>query len=414
MSSISTSQDESISELKVSMNGDSNKSIEQLSKLLVSVRRHLHQNPELGLHEFETSKFIRAVLETHGMKVHGPLATTGLYVDIEGTHPGPMIGYRADMDALPIQDMKSTPYRSTTDGIAHLCGHDAHTAMAIGVAVYLNEHREHMHGKARVFFQPNEEGIPSGAPLMIRDGVLDGMSAVYASHVDPTVEAGQYGLMTGAVTASADRFRIRVKASSTGHSARPHQSTDTIWIANQIMVAIYQLVGRVTDPRKPAVIAICRLHAGEAYNVIPAMAEFGGTFRCTANEDRETFKTRIEQTAHHMGEGFGAEVQVDFDLGAPSVVNDGQMVGHLRETITEELGEQAIFNIPVPSMGAEDFAHYLTHIPGALLRVGTCESPDTAYVLHDSQFDIDESVMATSAEVISKSMIRYLSVHAAQ
>jgi len=410
---ITTSSEEvSDPELKISLNGDSESNKTQLTKLLTSVRRHLHQNPELGLHEFETSRFIRAVLETHGLTVHGPLATTGLYVDIEGAHPGPMIGYRADMDALPIQDKKTAAYKSKIDGIAHLCGHDAHTSMAIGVAVYLNEHKDQMHGCARVFFQPNEEGIPSGAPLMIRDGILDGMKAVYASHVDPTIEAGRYGLMIGPVTASADRFRIRVKAASTGHSARPHQSTDTIWIATQIMTALYQLVGRVTDARKPAVIAICRLLAGEAYNVIPAEAEFGGTFRCTDNEDRELFKSKIEQTAQHIGEGFGAEVQVDFDLGAPSVVNDGEMVGHLRSTIMENLSGEAIYDIPVPSMGAEDFAHYLTHIPGALLRIGTCKSPETAFVLHDSQFDIDESVMATSSVLISKSMIRFLARNA--
>lgn len=381
---------------------------EQLSTLLVSVRRHLHRNPELGLHEFKTSRFIREVLETHGITVEGPLATTGLYVDIKGDHPGPAIGYRADIDALPIQDLKKVPYSSTISGIAHLCGHDAHTAVAIGVAVYLDQHRDLIHGTVRVFFQPNEEGMPSGAPLMIRDGVLEGLSAVLASHVDPTVDAGTIGLMTGPATASADRFRIRVIAGTTGHSARPHQSTDTIWIASQIMNAMYQLVGRISDPRKPSVIAICRLHAGEAYNVIPAEAELGGTFRCTVNEDRGVFKSKIEETARLLGEGYGAKVEVDFDLGAPPVVNSKEVIEAVREVILDTKGPEAIYDIPVPSMGAEDFAHYLSHVPGALLRIGTRSSPSTGFVLHDSQFDIEESVLAPTAIMLSRSLIRFL------
>ncbi|MDA0379590.1 MAG: amidohydrolase [Bacteroidetes bacterium] len=381
---------------------------ERLARLLVRVRRHLHRNPEIGLREFKTSRFIREVLETHGLNVVGPLAETGLYVDIKGYHPGPMVAYRADIDALPIQDQKQVPYASRTRGVAHLCGHDAHTALAIGVAVFLENHRDQLHGTVRVFFQPNEEGIPSGAPLMIRDGVLEGVSAVMASHVDPTIEAGRYGLMKGAVTASVDRFRIRVNAGSTGHSARPHQATDPIWIATQIMSDMYQMLGRISDPRKPAVIAICRMQAGEAYNVIPEEAEFGGTFRCTDNADREVFKSRIEQTAKYVGEGHGARVDVDFDLGSPPVVNDGSMVDVLRDVIVEEHGPDAVFNIPVPSMGAEDFAHYLTHIPGMLLRVGTCGSPETAYVLHDSRFDIEERVLAPTAVLISQALARLL------
>lgn len=381
---------------------------EQLARLLIRVRRHLHQHPELGLHEFKTSRFIRAVLETHGLKVTGPLAETGLFVDIKGDHPGPTVAYRADIDALPIQDQKGASYASKRKNVAHLCGHDAHTSIAIGVAVFLDHHRDQIHGTVRVFFQPNEEGIPSGAPLMIRDGVLDGVSGVMASHVDPTLEAGRYGLVTGAVTASADRFRIRVIAGSTGHSARPHQATDPIWIANQIMSDLYQMLGRISDPRKPAVIVICRMHAGEAYNVIPDEAEFGGTFRCTDNDDREIFKSRIEQTAKYVGEGHGARVEVDFDLGSPPVVNDARWVSTVRSVLEEEHGPDSIFNIPVPSMGAEDFAHYLSHVPGMLLRVGTCNSPETAFVLHDSRFDIDEQVLAPTAMMISRSLVRYL------
>ena len=306
----------------ITLNLDGQEIQASFQEFLTGVRRHIHSNPEIGLSEFETSDFIRTTLESHGLTVTGPLATTGLYVDIVGNLPGPIVAYRADIDALPIQDAKSVPYKSSNPGIAHLCGHDAHTTMAIGIALLLHANRDKIKGTVRVFFQPNEEGIPSGAPLMIKDGVMENVVAVYASHVDPTLDSGVYGLMTGAVTASADRFRVRVVSGSTGHSARPHQATDTIWIATQIMNALYQLVGRVSDARKAAIISICRLAAGEAYNVIPAEAEFGGTFRCTDNEVREQIKTKIEQTAVRLGRVWGAEVLVDFDLGSPPVIND--------------------------------------------------------------------------------------------
>lgn len=369
---------------------------------LVSVRRHLHRHPELGLHEFETSRFIREVLERHGLEVHGPLARTGLYVDIVGDRPGPMVAYRADIDALPINDAKTVEYRSTNEGVAHLCGHDAHTTIAIGTALLLNHRKAALRGGVRVFFQPNEEGIPSGAPLMIRDGVMDGVSEVFASHVDPTVGVGRFGLIAGAATASADRFRVTITAASTGHSARPHQSVDTVWVANQIMSTIYQVVGRRTDARNGTVIAICRLRGGDAYNVIPKEVEFGGTFRCTVHDDRTLVRDLIRETASRVGGQFGAAVQVDFDHGSPPVINKGKLVERMRRAIHGLYGEDAVFDIPAPSMGAEDFAHYLDHAPGMLLRVGTSSGPQTSHVLHDSCFDIDERALGLASRLMAQ------------
>lgn len=387
---------------------------EDLDHLLSTVRRHLHRNPELGGQEVETHRFIRELLEMHGLDVTGPLAETGLYVDIKGDHPGPTVAYRADIDALPIEDSKDVEYRSTVPERGHLCGHDAHTSIAVGVALLLHGLRERIHGTVRVFFQPNEEGIPSGAPMMIRDGVLEGVSAVYASHVDPTLDTGRFGLITGPITASGDQFRVRVEGPATGHSARPHQSKDTIWIATQIMNSLYQIVGRITDARNAAVISICRIHAGEAYNVIPRMTEFGGTYRCTVIQDRELIKDKIGRLARDIGQAYGAEINVHFEDGAPPVINNGELVGVLRETILETLGETAIFDIPIPSMGAEDFAHYLDHVPGMLIRVGTCNGPDTAYPLHDSKFDIDEAAMPLASRVVAQTLIRYLRHHAVE
>jgi amidohydrolase len=375
---------------------------------LTAIRRHLHAHPELGLHEFETSRFIREVLERHGLTVVGPLARTGLYVDIVGALPGPTVAYRADIDALPIQDQKDVPYKSRNEGVAHLCGHDAHTTIAIGTALLLNARKDQLKGTVRVFFQPNEEGIPSGSPLMIRDGVMEGVEAVLASHVDPTVQVGRFGLITGAATASADRFRVIVSAASTGHSARPHQAVDTVWLATQIMSTIYQVAGRRTDARNASVIAICRLRAGDAYNVIPQDVEFGGTYRCLVHSDRALIRDLITETAQRVAGQFGATAKVDFDHGSPPVMNDKAIVARVRETLTGLYGEDSIFDIPAPSMGAEDFAHYLDHAPGMLLRVGTASSPETSNVLHDSCFDMDEAALGLAARLVSNVMLNGL------
>jgi amidohydrolase len=381
---------------------------DSFENLLTGIRRHLHRHPELGLHEYETSRFIREVLERHGLVVEGPLARTGLYTDIVGELPGPMVAYRADIDALPIQDQKTVPYASSNEGVAHLCGHDAHSTIAIGAALLLSQHRAQLKGTARIFFQPNEEGMPSGAPLMIRDGVLSGVSAAFASHVDPTLPVGRFGLITGAATASADRFWVTVRGPSTGHSARPHQAADTVWIANQIMSTMYQVVGRRTDARNSAIIAICRLRAGDAYNVIPQEVEFGGTFRCTVHEDRATIQTLITETSERIAAQFGATVDLGFDDGAPPVINDGALVELARRSVTELFGKKAVFDIPVGSMGAEDFAHYLSHVPGMLLRVGTRSGPETGHVLHDSCFDVDEKALGLSSRLIARMLMEYL------
>lgn len=381
---------------------------QQLSTLLTTVRRHLHMHPELGFEEHETSAFIREVLEMHGLEVQGPVAGTGLFVDIEGAHPGGRIGYRADIDALPIQDAKDVPYASRTSGLGHLCGHDGHTAVAIGVALLLHGMRERLHGSVRVFFQPNEEGIGGGAPDMIRDGILEGLAAVYAIHVDPTLPVGRYGLLKGAVTAAADRFRVCVRGQSTGHSARPHQAVDTVWVTTQIANALYQLIGRVTDARNASVLTICRIHGGEAYNVIPEEVELGGTLRSTDNADRGRIKEHIARTARQVGALYGADVEVDVQDGAPPVFNEGRLVDGIARTAEALFGEDSLFHVPRPSMGSEDFAYYLEHVPGVLLRVGTSSGAATSFPLHDAHFDLDEAALAPAAHLMAHVLMRHL------
>lgn len=380
----------------------------RLQPLLTRIRRHLHMYPEVGLQEHDTAIYIREVLEQYGIDVSGSIAGTGLYVDIVGRQPGPTIGYRADIDALPIQDCKTVPYASKNPGVAHLCGHDAHTTIGIGVALLLHQWREDLTGTVRVFFQPNEESSPSGATLMIRDGVLDSVDAVYAVHMDPGLAVGRYGLITGAATAAADRFRVRVQSSTTGHSARPHLFVDTMWAAVQVANTFYQLLGRVTDPRSAAVITICRFEGGGAYNVMPSETCFGGTFRSTDPEERLMVHRKMKEAAQDIAAMCGAEVEVIFDQGVPAVINDGRMIENVARTAEEEYGADAVYRIPLPSMGGEDFAHYMQHVPGALVRVGSRSSDATGHPLHDARFDIDEACLGPAAHLMSRVLMRHL------
>lgn len=379
-----------------------------LERRLVGARRHLHRHPETGFEEHETAAFIRKRLEEMDLDVVGPLAKTGLYADIEGEHAGPTVAFRADMDALPIHDAKDVPYRSERDGIAHLCGHDAHTTIALGIADLVRRVRDRLHGTVRIFFQPNEESMPSGAPAMIRDGVLEDVEAVYAVHVDPTLDVGRFGLIAGAMTASADIFDASVNVKTTGHSARPHEGPDTVWIAHQIVQAFYQLTGRVTDPRKASVLTVCKMQGGDAFNVIPSTASIGGTVRCTDREERAFLRERMHQIVQHTCALHGARGVIDFHEGPPPVMNDPKVIDHLRRTIHLVFDAEAIHEIARPSMGGEDFAHYLEQVPGALIRVGTRSSHRTAYPLHDAHFDLDESALTPASYLMTQVLLSHL------
>jgi amidohydrolase len=379
-----------------------------LAQLLVTIRRHLHMYPEVGMNEHETSRFIRQTLEAYGLDVHGPIAGTGLYVDIDGEGSGGHVGYRADIDALPAQDQKRVSYRSQHSNVAHLCGHDAHTAVGIGVALTLHAHRDELDGRARVFFQPNEEGLPSGAPLMIRSGIVEGLDALYAIHVDPTLDVGRYGLITGAATASSDRFDVRVRQEGTGHSARPHEGVDTVWIVSQLMNQFYQVAGRVTDARNPSVLTITKMDGSEAHNVIPEEASFGGTLRTASPDDRKTIREYMRRTAQRLQDLHEAHIELDFEDGSPPVINDKTAIENVEHTIKDAFGEQAIHWIDQSSMGGEDFAHYLKHVPGAFIRVGTASGPETSFPLHHHRFDIDETPLAPTARLMARVLINHL------
>ncbi len=305
------------------------------------------------------------------------------------------------MDALPIQEATDASYRSQRAGVMHACGHDAHMAVACGVALLARERADEMQGTVRVLFQPSEEKTPSGAPAMIADGALDGLDAIYAVHMDPSLAVGRFGFRVGALTAATCPFLVTVQSERSGHSARPHEAVDTVWVATQIANELYQLPGRVTDARKAAVLTICRFQAGDALNVIPARVEFGGTLRSVDNETLAYLREKIRRVAGALGAVYKADVDVHFDTALPAVVNTRDEVEGAKATARSLFGDEAAVDIPLPSMGGEDFAYYLQKVPGAMVRVGSASGPETRYPLHHARFDLDESALPLAAHLMA-------------
>jgi amidohydrolase len=365
-------------------------------------------NPEVGFEEVDTSAYLRDWLAGRGFGVSAPMAGTGFFVEVDGGRPGRAVGYRADMDALPAADAKDVTYASTRAGVAHLCGHDAHMAIACGVLLELRRRQQELAGRVRVFFQPNEERPPSGAPLMISEGVLEGLDAVFAVHVDPTISVGRFGIRAGAITAACAPFVVRITSGKAGgHSARPHEGVDTVWLATQILNQYYQLAGRVTDARMSSVLTVCRFHAGEALNVVPDEVEFGGMLR---SADAETFahlRDKMRRVAGGMGALYGADVSVEFIDRLPAVVNTANEVQIIREAAASLFGADSTRELAMPSMGGEDFAFYLEELPGAMVRVGSSSGPETRYPLHNSRFDIDEAALPLAARLMADVLVRF-------
>lgn len=382
------------------------KTADGLQEELLELRRHLHKNPELSWGEYNTSRLITEKLRDLGLEVTSGLAQTGFYVDIDSGRPGPHIAWRADMDALPIDDEKTVSYASTVPGVAHMCGHDVHTSVAFGVVKELIERRDEIKGKIRVFWQPAEEQQPSGSPDMIRDGVLDGIEAVYGMHCDPHVESGKISLRPGPETAAFDAFQFEVDSGSTNHSARPHKGPDAMWVGHQLVQNIYQFAGRMVNALEPTVVSVCKFNAGNALNVIPRKVYIGGTIRTVNEENREKMKSYLHQLAGSLAALHNVKITSDFGLGAPAVVNHPKLYEFAKNEVIKLFGADR-FEGREQSMGAEDFAFYTSERPGLFVRVGTCNGPDTAHPLHSSLFDIDESVLGPTASFIAHLLVQH-------
>lgn len=385
--------------------------IEEILPGVVADRRHIHQNPELGFQEFETSKLVAARLAELGVEdIRTGIATTGVTGLIRGTKPGTgkVVLLRADMDALPITEQNDVDYVSQIPGKMHACGHDAHTAGLLGAARILMGMRDQFSGTIKVLFQPAEEG-GGGALVMINEGVLEDpkVDAAFGLHVDQGSPLGIISVRPGPAMASADRFKAVIKGKG-GHGAHPHETIDPVAVGAQIVTALQTIVGREVDPTEPAVVTVGALIAGEAANVIPDTAELRGTLRSFNPEVREQLATRVEGITRGIATALRADVEYNHFPGYPSTVNNPEMTELVREVLAEIVGPDNVINPPL-QMGAEDFSYFLERVPGAFWFVGSQNvERGLTWGHHHPRFDIDEDVMMYGIESLVKVALRYL------
>jgi amidohydrolase len=385
--------------------------IDEILPGVVADRRHFHENPELAFEEVETAKFVAERLAQLGVEdIKTGIGKTGVTGLIKGNKgDGKVIMLRADMDALPILEEVDAEYKSKVDGKMHACGHDAHTAMLLGVARILMDHRDDFKGTVKVLFQPAEEVPPGGAQAMIKDGALEDpkVDASLGLHVAADMPSGQIGVRVGPGSAGSDRFRITIQGKG-GHAARPQNAVDPVVIASQIVLAFQTLVSRETDPMDSAVISTTAIHAGEAFNVIPDTAELRGTIRTISQETRERLETRLQEVARGVVGALGAEVKIDFIRGYPSVQNDEAMTDIVRRAAIEACGEEHVVESEL-GMGGEDFSYFSLEVPSCFFRCGTRnEERGIVWGHHHPKFDVEEEGFVNGMATMANAAITYL------
>lgn len=380
---------------------------EALRAELVAFRRDLHMHPELGNQEFRTTAAIKERLERAGLRPRVLSSGTGVICDIgtdgaAGTDSA-MLAMRADIDALPIPDMKSEcAYRSTVPDRAHACGHDVHTTVVLGTGLVLAElHRQGLLPRpVRLIFQPAEEVLPGGAADAIADGALEGIGRIIAVHCDPRVDAGRIGLRQGAITSACDRLEITLDGPG-GHTARPHLTTDLVTAAARVVTDVPALVGRRVDSRSGLAVTWGRIESGHAPNVIPQHAELSGTVRCLDLEAWRQAPDVVVAAIDEVANLHRAKSEINYVRGVPPVVNEAGTTELLRDAMIARRGVESVEGTE-QSLGGEDFSWYLERVPGAMARLGVRPPGErTVRDLHQGDFDVDEHAITVGVELFT-------------
>lgn len=391
------------------MNGLLNE-VKQLHEQIIEWRRHFHQNAELSFEEYKTSDFIEEKLKSFGnIEISRP-TKTGVIGKIYGKKEGPVIALRADIDALPMTETNDLPFVSVNKGAMHSCGHDGHAAMLLGIAKLFSEKTEQLKGTLVCIFQHAEEVPPGGAIEMVRAGVMEGVDEIYGIHLSSNYPTGKFGVVSGPLTSATDRFDIKVIGKG-GHSSLPEQCVDPIVAAAQIVTGLQNIVARRISAYDTAVLSVCQIHGGDAYNIIPGEVTITGSVRTFSKELRNNMPVMIKEISDGIAASMDAKCEVSYERGYDSVINDEALTDTAREVIADWFGQEAVLEIQ-PVMPGEDFSAFTeaAGCPGVFVEIGTRnEEKGTTRPHHNTTYLMDEDGLyygtAFFAAMIEKKMM---------
>lgn len=382
-----------------------------IEKKIIEIRRKIHQYPELGNEEFKTAKLIEEILKQAGIETKrvGKTGVIGLLNSKQiALNDKQCLAFRADIDALPLEEKTHKPYASKVKGKMHACGHDGNTAIVLGAALILVKEKSNFSGKVKFIFQPNEESA-GGAEELIKAGVLDNpkVNAIVGIHVNSHLPSGRIGIRYGEMFAAVDRFSLKVIGEG-GHGAAPHEGKDAIIIASQVVQALQNIVSRQIDPLEPAVITVGMIKGGERFNILAQEVEMTGTVRTLNEKIHRQIPKLIEKTIKSICSAWGAKYEFKYEILGYPLTNSEKLVKFCEEVAKRTIGRKEVTRIAKPSMGGEDFAEYLRYVPGCFLYIGTNKGKDTAYSWHHPRFDLDEKALFEGAKLLSVIALNYL------
>jgi len=371
--------------------------VQQISDSIIATRRDIHKHPELSFKELRTADLIAKKLIEMGISVKTGVGNTGVVGDLFGNHEGPTIALRADMDALPIQEIGNLPFKSINDGVMHACGHDGHVAMLLGCAEVLSKQKNKLKGNVRFIFQPAEEG-EGGATYMIKDGVLKGVDQIYGVHLWNYQKSGTIGIKPGPIMAAADGFEIIIHGKG-GHGAAPQGTQDAIIISAHLIQAFQTIVSRNTNPLESTVVTIGQINGGYNFNIIADKVVLSGTTRAYTEENRQLIKSRMIDIIEGTEKTFNCKIELKYYDGYPPTINDNECAEYVLKSAQKIVGDEA--GHPYLSMGGEDFSYFLHEKPGAFFFIGSApkdrEPMSTPH--HCSHFDIDENALLVGSSL---------------
>ncbi len=375
---------------------------------LINIRRHLHMYPELSLSEYKTAEKIEEYLSAWNIPCER-IAETGVLVVLEGNRPGKVVAIRADIDALPIEEVQDRPYRSKNDGVMHACGHDVHATVLLGAAKAFKMMEGDFDGTVKFFFQPAEEAS-GGAKRMIQAGCMDNpkVDHVIGLHVMPQIETGKFEFGYNAFCAMSCAVKIKIKGKS-GHAAKPCQAVDAVSIAGQVITNLNMIVSRNVSPLDSVVLTFGSIHGGTKSNIIADEVILDGTLRTLSQEMKDVVAKKINDVANHVASAHGASVEVIIEEGYPALINDKTVVENIIDVASDLVGVDNVQMISAPSMGGEDFSFFSNQVPSAFYNIGcgNIEKGITAS-LHNNAFDVDETCIPLGVKMQVKSALELM------